>query len=132
MAALIGTAIDRNTAMSSRNDSRTTPPMTQSSRCENRGGGVDAGRRDARRRGAWAGVPATTGGITFVAQVVHERLGGAVSGATSSGWRRSRAVSPAGLVCGASDGGDAVGGLHGAGHVLGQAGAATRAAGRRR
>ena len=29
MAALIGTAIDRNTAMSSRNDSTTTAPITQ-------------------------------------------------------------------------------------------------------
>ncbi len=32
MAALMGTAIERNTAMSSRNDRITTAPMTHSSR----------------------------------------------------------------------------------------------------
>ena len=32
MAALIGTAIERNTAISSRNDSSTTAPMTSGSR----------------------------------------------------------------------------------------------------
>ena len=34
IAALIGTAIDRNTAISSRNESSTTPPITQGSRLE--------------------------------------------------------------------------------------------------
>ena len=44
MAALIGTAIERNTAISSRNDSTTTAPITQTQPLAERVGRVDAGR----------------------------------------------------------------------------------------
>ena len=75
MAALIGMAMDRNTAISSRNDSRSPAPITSGSRCDEVAGGVDAGRRLPRRPATVTPVPLTTGGMTALRRWLHQRLG---------------------------------------------------------
>ena len=113
MAALIGTAIERNTAISSRNDSDHDAPMTHSSRCAEPGGGVDAGGGDARRRRPWAGVPATPAGMTSLRRWWTSDSVSALCGDESRDDDDQRRCRRPWLVCGAGTAATPGGGLHG-------------------
>ena len=78
-AALTGTATDRNTAISSRNDSITTPPITQGNRCERWLDGVDGGRGVPADQRLHAGA-ATAGGTTWSRGCGGRAVGPAVLG----------------------------------------------------
>ena len=79
MAALMGTAIERNTAISSRNDSSTTTAMTSGSRDRQGVGRIDPGGGDPTDQGR---DPGAIGGRRddVVSQVVDQRRGGLALG----------------------------------------------------